>query len=291
MEIRELKSFILLAEQLHFSRAAQLLNISQPALTKQIRRMEAELGSPLFERGKHGTGLSSFGREFLRDVRRTVAEFDGLLERAQSSASGWSGKIALGFGFHTLALVPPLIVKLRQIAPSIQVSLQDMSSNEQVEGLRHGSLDLGFVRLPAPPEFTTLPVLWDRLALVSSEAFPLPANVTLAACRDLPFVTIAEARAPSFFHHMVRLCGKHGFHPRVVQQVREFTTAFALVQAGLGIAIVPESGGVSRFPGMQLHPIRDKEASWPVGAAWRKGDTNPALLRFLGLLKEELKRR
>lgn len=288
--MREIKSFILLAEQLHFGRAASLLNLSQPALTKQIRRMEEELGSALFERGRHGTVLSAFGRQFLDEARRVAGNFDDLLHRARNAALGEAGKLALGFGFHTLNLVPPLVVKLRALAPGIQASLRDMSSSEQVDGLRNGSLDLGFVRLPAPQEFMTLPVMKDRLALVSSPAFPLAPNTPVSACRDMPFVTIAEARAPGFFHHMVQYCGKHGFHPRIVQQVREFSTAMALVQAGMGLAIIPESGGASTFPGMQVHPLRDKDAAWPVGAAWRRGDTNPALAKFLTLLKAALKK-
>lgn len=291
MEMRELKSFVLLAEQLHFGRAARLLHLSQPALTKQIRRMEEELGCPLFERGRHGTALSSFGKQFLKDARGTVAGFDRLLERARASALGETGKLDLGFGFHTLELVPRMIVKLRETAPGIEVGLRDMSTAEQVEALRGGELDLGFVRLPASAEFKILPVIKDRLTLVSSVALPLAPNATLADCRNTPFVSISEERSPGFYDHVLRLCGKHGFHPRIVQQVPEFTTALALVQAGLGVAIIPESAGTSRFPGMRQHPLRDKDAGWSVGAAWRKGDTNPALAKFLALLKAELKGR
>lgn len=291
MDIRELKSFVLLAEQLHFGRAAALLHLSQPALTKQIRRMEEELGSPLFERGRHGTTLSGFGRQFLKEARSTVSSFERLMERAGSAARGESGHLAIGFGFHTLELVPRLIVRLREIAPGIGVDLRDMSTAEQVEALREEKLDLGFLRLPAPVEFRVLPVIKDRLVLVSSPALPLPGTVTLADCRDQAFVSISEERAPGFFSHMLRLCAKHGFHPRIVQQVPEFTTALALVQAGLGIAIIPESVGISRFPGMRVHPLKDKDAAWSVGAGWRKGDTNPALARMLQLLKEEMKNR
>src|SRR5687767_13284133 len=120
MEMRELKSFVLLAEQLHFGRAARLLHLSQPALTKQIRRMEEELGSPLFERGRHGTALSAFGKQFLKEARNTVGDFDRLLDRAKIAAAGESGHLGIGFGFHTLELVPRLIVRLREIAPGIE---------------------------------------------------------------------------------------------------------------------------------------------------------------------------
>lgn len=289
MEMRELKSFVLLAEQLHFGRAARLLNLSQPALTKQIRRMEEELGSDLFERGRHGTMLSSFGKEFLREARGTVAGFDRLMERARSSAQGETGKLEIGFGFHTLELVPRVIVRLREIAPGIEVGLRDMSSAEQADALAAGKLDLGFVRMPIPADFRTMPVIKDRLVLVSSAASPLPPGATLADCKSKPFVSISEARSPGFYNHMLRLCAKHGFHPRVVQQVPEFTTALALVQAGLGVAIIPESVGTSRFSGLRVHSLKDKDAGLSVGAAWRKGDTNPALVKFLSLLKAEVK--
>lgn len=287
--MRELRSFVLLAEQLHFGRAAKLLHLSQPALTKQIRRMEDELGSPLFERGRHGTSLSGFGRQFLKEARVAVAGFDRLLERARNAAQGESGHISIGFGFHTLELVPRLIVRLRETAPGIEVELRDMSTAEQVEALRSGELDLGFIRLPSTEGFRILPVIKDRLVLVSSAASPLAAGATLADCKRLPFVSISEERAPGFFSHMLRLCAKHGFHPRIVQQVPEFTTALALVQAGLGVALVPESVGTSRFPGMRAHPSRDKDAAWSVGAACRKNDSNPALEKFVGLLRKEMK--
>lgn len=289
--MRELKSFVLLAEQLHFGRAASLLHLSQPALTKQIRRMEDELGSPLFERGRHGTALSGFGKQFLKDARTAVTEFDRLMARARNTAAGESGRLNIGFGFHTLELVPRLIVRLREIAPGIEVDLRDMSTAEQEAALRSGDLDLGFIRLPTKENFKLLPAIKDRLVLVSSTALPLPPNAGLAECKNMPFVSISEERSPGFFSHMLRLCAKHGFHPRVVQQVPEFTTALALVQAGLGVAVIPESVGISRFPGMRIHPSRDKDAGWSVAAACRKGDSNPALARFLGLLKEEMKQR
>lgn len=290
MEIRELRSFVLLAEQLHFGRAARLMHLSQPALTKQIRRMEEDLGGRLFERGKQGTILSAFGEQFLAEARTTLQAFDQLLDHGRRAAKGETGRLNLGFGFHTFELVPRLIVKLRETAPGIDVSLRDMSTAEQMVALNAGRIDLGFVRLPVPKNFRTLPVVRDRLALVSPEIWDLPADVKLADCRELAFVAISEKRAPGFYHHMLKLCGKYGFHPRVVQQVPELTTAIALVRAGLGMAMIPESFWSRRFEGVRLHRLKDKEAGWLVSAVWHAGDSNPALQRFLALLKEDLKR-
>ena len=291
MDIRELRSFVLLGEQLHFSRAARLMNLSQPALTKQIRRMEEELGSPLFERNKQGTKLSTFGERFLREVRVTVRSFDELMDRGKRAAIGETGRLSIGFGFPTFELVPRLIVRLRQVAPGIEVSLRDMSTAEQMEGLHTRVVDIGFMRLPVPKHFQFLPVVGDRLALVSSSLSNLPADAGLADCRDEPFVALSEKRAPGFHHHVLAMCGKHGFHPKVVQQVPELPTAMALVRAGLGVAVIPESFWNSRLEGVRLHRLKEKDAGWKVGAVWHAGDTNPALARFLGLLRQDVKRK
>ncbi|WP_050029557.1 LysR family transcriptional regulator [Verrucomicrobium sp. BvORR034] len=285
MDIRELRSFVTLAEQLHYGRAARLLNLSQPALTKQILRLEEALGSPLFERDRHGTRLSAIGHRFLQGARPILAGFDRLLAQGRKAALGETGSLHVAFGFHTFELVPHLIVQLREQWPEVEVSLRDLSSAEQIEGLNNGQIDLGFVRLPAPVQLQTLPVIKDRLALVSSANSPLRENATIADCRNEPFVAISEKRAPGFHHHMLLLCAKHGFHPRIVQEVGEITTALALVRAGLGLAVVPQSTATSEFAGIRFHPLRDKEAVWTVGAAWRKGDTNPVLKRFLQLLR------
>lgn len=290
MDIRELRSFVILAGQLHFGRAAKLLNLSQPALTKQIRRMEDDLGCQLFERGKQGTMLSSLGEQFLREAKTTLQSFDRLVDRGKRAALGEVGQLHLGFGFHTSELVPRLIVKLRETAPGIDVSLRDMSTAEQMVALNEGKIDLGFVRLPVPKTFKTLPVVKDRLMLVSSSLSSLSKDAKLSDCRNEPFVAISEKRSPGFHNHMLRLCGKYGFHPRIVQQVPEFTTAIALVRAGLGVAIIPESFWSSRFEGVRSHRLRDKDAGWLVSAAWHANDTNPALARFLTLLREDLKK-
>ncbi|MBK1881118.1 LysR family transcriptional regulator [Luteolibacter pohnpeiensis] len=289
MEIRELKSFVVLAEQLHFGRAANLLNLSQPALTKQIRKLEDELGGELFERGKHRTVLSATGMQFLPEVRAMLLGFDRLLQRGSMVARGEVGQLRLGFGFHTFELVPKLIVRLREIAPGIEVSLRDMSTAEQVSALEARELDLGFLRAPVPASLQSIAAVKDRMAFISSSASPLPEKATLADCRDQPFVTISEDRSPAFHRHTLQLCARHGFHPKIVQSVPEFMTAVALVQAGLGVAMIPQSFWNHRIEGVRFHRLREKNAAWSVAAAWNKADRNPALLAFLKLLKADLR--
>ncbi len=288
--MREVRSFVTLAEQLHFGRAARLLNLSQPALTKQMRRLEDELGGLLFLRGRHGTQLTTLGKFFLRGARTLSRDFNDLIDRTSRAARGETGRLRIGFGFHTFELVPRIVVRLRKSVPQGEITLRDMSTTEQTEALRDDRLDLGFLRLPVGAEFETRPVIEDHVMLVSDLSSQFAGGLALSQCRERPFILLSADRSPTFHAHILTLCAKEGFHPNIVQEVREVTTALALVRAGLGIAVIPESFGESRFAGVRFHRIKDPEAGWSVGAAWRRGDTNPLLHRFLGLLKPEMKK-
>ncbi|MGB9277663.1 MAG: LysR family transcriptional regulator [Terrimicrobiaceae bacterium] len=288
MEMRDLRSFVLLAQQLHFGRTARLLHVSQPALTKQIRRVEEDLGCSLFERGKHGTKLTSAGEQFLGEARPIVTGFDRLMASGRSLARGESGRLRMGFGFHTFELVPRLIAKLRRWVPAVQISLRDMSTLEQIEGLRSGRIDVGFVRSPVSNEFESIPVITDRLALVTSDDSHIAQNATLRDCAEEPFILISNERAPTFRRHVIALCARFGFHPRIIQDTSEVTTSLALVRAGLGVTLIPQSFGTAHISGVHLHELSDPAASWAVSAAWRKNDGNPVLKRFLALLGEEV---
>jgi DNA-binding transcriptional LysR family regulator len=288
MEMRELRSFVLLGQQLHFGRAARLLNLSQPALTKQIRKVEEDLGCLLFQRGKHGTTLTTAGETFLEEAKLIVSGFDRLLEGGRKLARGELGRLRIGFGFHTFELVPRLIARLRQVAPAVEISLRDMSTSEQIEALRNRRIDAGFVRAPVSKEFESMPVIGDRLILVTSKNSGVPPKATLRDCAKLPFILISNERAPTFRRHALALCAKHGFHPRVIQDTSEVTTSLALVRANLGVTLIPQSFVTAHITGVRVHELNDPEASWAVSAAWRKGDTNPVLKRFIELLRVEI---
>lgn len=290
MEIDALRSFVVLAEHLHFGRAAQALHLSQPALSKQIQRLEREIGARLFERGTHGAALSAVGVEWLPQARDVLGRFDRMLEQGRRASAGEQGNLRIGFGFHTLELVPRLMVELRAAAPGLHITLRDMSSAEQETALQARELDLGFLRLPLaqPQDYHVLPVITDRLALVLPTPSPYDRLTTLADLRDQPVVTISNERSPGFYQHMLTLCAEHGFHPRIVQSVLEFTTAMGLVRAGMGVTFMPESFWTGTIPGLRLHRLPQKTAAWSVGAVWRRSDENPALRRFLTALRKEL---
>jgi len=292
MTIEELRSFVILAGHLHFGRAAQVLHLSQPALTKQIRRLEEALGASLLERGKHGAKLSAFGAQFLPQIEELVAAFDRLRDDARQAAAGRAGQLRIGFGTYTLELVPEMIVKLRAAAPAIEISLRDMSTSEQITALQAQQLDIGFTRLPLPAamrDCEVLPMITGHLELIRPSHSTLPQSLKLSDCRDQPFVILSKQRSPGLYALILALCARHGFHPRIVQEVSELTTALALVRSGMGLSIIPESLSTRRFAGVKTQPLLEKAAAWSVGAVWRRRNTNPALHHFLGLLRDEIK--
>jgi len=287
MNVEELRSFMVLAGHLHFGRAAEALHLTQPALTKQVRRLEESVGGRLFDRSRHGTALTTLGQRLVPQARELVDSFDRLLANAQKEAQGRGGRLRIGFGYYTYELVPRLVVSLRRREPGIEISLRDMSTAEQIRDLQAGDLDIGFVRLPLPETkevFESRPVLSGRLAL--AQPSDGQAGVKgLGDCRDKPFVIVSKQRSAGLYERILKLCAQHGFHPRIVQEVTEITTALALVRAGMGVSIIPESSWSRLFGGVRIQALNDQEASWEVGAVWRRRDTNAALQRFLGLLR------
>ena len=286
MDITLVRSFAVLAEHLHFGRAARLLHLSQPALTKQMRRLEEALGGELFERGAHGTKLTTLGTTFLPLAIDLVKRFDDVLEQGKRQASGELGRLAIGFGRTTLDLVPALVTKLRSISPNVEIRLQDMSTAEQFAALQSGAIDVGFLRLPPslPDGYAAARVADDRMVLVTQSRAPMR-DLSLADCRETPFILIDSTRSPDFRAHTLLLFAKYGFQPKVVQDVTEFSTALAFVRAGMGMTLVPASLKDEPLAGLGLHPVRDREARWSVGACWRRRNTNPVLRGFLKLME------
>ncbi|WP_248354069.1 LysR family transcriptional regulator [Anaeromyxobacter oryzae] len=291
MEIRLLRSFQVLAEQGHFGRAARALHLSQPALTKQIVLLEDEVGAALFDRGRHGATLTPVGELLAADVGPLLRHADGVLERVRRAARGDTGELRLGFGVATRLLVPRLVSRFRRSHPLVNVSLADMSSPDQLDALERGALDLGFVRLPVDRPMAIVPVLEERLVL----AVPEGRRAELAKRRpeslaDEPFVEIAPSRSSSLHANVLRVCARYGFRPRVVQSATEFFTVLALVAAGMGVAIVPNSVTTSRVEGIAYLPLSIPEARWRVGAVWVPDTRRPVRDAFVAQLREDLAR-
>jgi len=288
MELHELRSFIMLTEVLHFGRAAAALNVSQPALSKQIKKIEAEVGAPLFHRGAGGTALSPTGAVLAADARALLAQADLVRVRAQQAGRGEVGTLNVGFGIYTYELVPRVIARFRRAHPHIFVSLRDMSTAGQIDFLHNRTLDIGFMRYPAPNEFASRLIGRDRLVLALPKAYAAQRkSKSLAALAQTPFVQMERRRSIPFFDQVMSLCSAYNFTPKIEQEAAEFSTVLALVASGAGVSMVPRTARQD-IKGVAYREITHPAAEWELGAVWRKGEPNPVIENFMSCLDAEL---
>ncbi|WP_321892831.1 LysR family transcriptional regulator [Paraburkholderia tropica] len=287
MNFHLLKSFVTLANSLHFGTASQTLNLSQPALTKQIKRLEDDLGAPLFHRDRHGTALTELGRYFLGEARPLVEQAERVFSQGKRAARGEVGRLAIGYSFSTVETVSRVLPRFRARFPDVDVTLHDLSSAEQMERLLEGSLQAGFVRLPVQAGLAHRRILSDRLALVVPRTLAHTiAGFDVEALRTLPFLMLQRARAPGLHDHIVRFCASRRFEPHSVQHANESLTILSLVGAGLGVSIMHESALHSPGDKVVCLPIEDADARWDVGLTWRDTGADSIVENFVALLPE-----
>lgn len=246
MDLRYVRSFLALAEHLHFGRAAAAVYLSQPALSLQIRNLEQELGVTLFERNRRSTSLTPAGRVFVDQARELLRLAEISLTTLRKAEAGEIGTLRIGFISTAAALVvPPLVLKFRRLYPGVELDLRNILTSDQVAHLLDRRIDIGFVRLPmSPPEQI-------RLKIIHREPFVLllPKSHPLAKSRTCPledlkkedFIMYTRRMAPGFHDRILAQLHAHGVTPNIVQEAGEMFTLLSLVSAGLGIAIAPES--------------------------------------------------
>jgi DNA-binding transcriptional LysR family regulator len=290
LELSELRAFLVLANHLHFGQAAEALHVSQPALTKQMQRLEAKVAGPLLVRGYRQVSLTPAG-EILRDrARSLLREAESAEQMARLAVNGKAGLLRIGFGIASLAAgLPGILTRFRQHFPEVQVSMRDMSTPDQIEALERGDIDVGFVRLPVErAELVTVPVLEEML--VAAVPRGMSYRKGFSGLRSEPFVVISRSVSASFFDHLVHTCRAAGFSPRIVQEVNELFTVLNLVQAGVGVSLVPRSAGLMRVPDVRLLDTHLAEAKWRIGLAWRKVDqADPLVRNFVSLARRSRK--
>ncbi|MGN5261838.1 LysR substrate-binding domain-containing protein [Aeromonas hydrophila] len=262
MELRDLKAFVTLGEVLHFGQAAVRQHVTQSALSKQIRRLEEELGGELFERNASSTRLTVLGRALYEDARALVAASEQLGRTARDVLAGNSGTLRIGFGVATKILVPAAIARFRTERPQVTIELNDLSTHHQLLALSEGKLDLGFCRLPAPKGWHCLPVVRAHFVAV------LPASYAgvreLADLVDKPLAILRRDKAPSFYDHLMNYLAQSGLRFRDIQYVNDFAAGIATAAADIAWTLVPSSTTIEH-PDVLTLPLHDTEASWIIG--------------------------
>ena len=286
MDLAQLRAFVAVAELKHFGRAAERLNITQPALTKRLRGLEATVGAQLFKRNRRGTALTSTGEALLGDAVKLTADADSWLTRARNAGNGMAGHLNLGFGLSSIAIAPQIVARFRRAYPAVDISLNDFSSAEQLKRLQDGSLDVGFVRLPTyQPSIASYSLASDSLALAVPPDGSRPSfNINFEALNEIGFIMLDRERGPGLRKQIDVWCEASNFQPNVIQVADDIQTVLALVAAGVGVSIVPHQA--TRLVGdlVTLIPLNDKHGEWEVGVAWRSKADNPSISPFLNLI-------
>jgi DNA-binding transcriptional LysR family regulator len=285
MELKLLRAFLSVTELRHFGRAADALNVTQPALSKQVAALEETLGARLFERGRHGAELTAFGAEFIAGAQTLVRDADELLARAREASSGKRGYLRVGLGLSTLTLAPQLIAEFRRLNPGVSVSLNDLSSAEQIRRLLAGKLDVGFVRMPADSGLSCLPLLNETLALAvphHARWKRLPSN--LNELNEPGLIALARSSGPGLAAQIDHWCSEHDFVPRIIQQTDDIQSVLAAVAAGVGAAFLP-SRAKYLLRDARVLPLRDAAARWQVALAWQTTRDNAVVARFIEFVR------
>ncbi|WP_374439655.1 LysR family transcriptional regulator [Pseudomonas panipatensis] len=295
MELRHLRYFIAVAEELHFGRAAQLLGISQPPLSQQIQALEEEVGALLLERTNRRVALTEAGRLFLDESRQVLAQVDRAVLLARRAHQGELGELRIGFTASApfTSTIPRSIHAFRQAYPEVHLDLQEMSSRQVVEALQEERLQVGVIRSFALPEsLVAVELFSEPLVAVLRDDHPLARDsidgLEIAALAGEPFVFFPRSYGTGLYDQLLALARLAGFSPRIAQEAGEAMTIIGLVAAGLGVSMLPASFRRTRVDGVAYRTLLDPGASSSVWLVRRRSESSPAALAFIDLLTREV---
>ena len=290
IDIRQLRYFQAVAEELHFGRAAARLAIAQPALSRQIQQMEEELGTPLLRRTQRRVELLPAGALLLERARAIQQELARAVADTRRTGSGELGRLAVGF-IHsaTYGLLPSIIGRFRKLHPGIELELHELPITAQHAALLRGTIDVGLLRVQAAPaELEVLPVLPDPFVLALPAKHPLAGRtrVRLKSVAADPFVMFPHDGSPLFHARVQALCEQAGFQPGVAQHATQIHTVIGLVGAGLGVAVVPATAKNLHPRNVRFVQIADKADPVHIALAWRRGHETSAVVSFRRVTQE-----
>ncbi|AWN14560.1 LysR family transcriptional regulator [Salinisphaera sp. LB1] len=284
MDFRQLRYFVVLAETLHFGRAAERLHITQPPLSRQIAALEAKLSVPLFTRHSRHVELTPAGADYYRHAVRLLADAERAGESARATAAGAMGTLRLGFAMYAaFSLLPRLVRRFSDAHPRITLSLEEMLPRDTEQALLEQRIDVGLgmpMGRPGPLDYR--PLLHEPLCAVlpADHALAGGATVDVRRLAGEPFVTLPRTTAPSLHEAVLACCSAHGFAPSIRLETHLQQTIVSLVAEGLGVALVPASLARLRLDDVVFAAI-EHSPSIEQGLYWRRDDDNPGLAAFI----------
>lgn len=283
MELRHLRYFVAVAEELHFRKAAEKLHIVQPALSKQISSLEAELGLRLLDRDRRHVTLTEAGSTFLDEAIAVLALADGAKARAIAVSDGTVGHLNMGFIQPALAgIVPRALRRYRASYPDVRIRLAELTSRRALEQVASGDVHCAFTRLPVEPRpgirYEPVSTQTVIVAFPEEHRFATRESIALNELADEDLILIDRRVEPQLHDYYVALCNDAGFSPRVAQEVNSTWVSTGLVASGLGVGFVPSSARLAPQRGVAFVPIDGNPAQLTTGLIWAEG-AQPAVLR------------
>lgn len=291
MELRQLKYFIAVAEELHFGRAAERCHIAQPPLSQQIKKLEEELGVVLLERTSRRVKLTPEGKEFLRRCRDIMERLDEAVVCIQDMAEGLEGQLRVGFiGPASLSKLPKAIRAFREANSRIRLDFSAKSTTEQLPMLRGDRLDIAFVRLFGHDITGLNSMVFLRepyvLALPEGHPFGERERLDLTDLDGEPLIFNQRIAQPALYRSLMGSFHKAGFMPNIVQEVNTEQSTVALVATGMGSALVPASSAGDRRSGVVFKPLDGDLPQWEITALWKQRNESVILKKFLDVVAE-----
>lgn len=286
MELRHLRYFVAVANERNFTRAAEVLNIAQPPLSRQIRQLEEEVAAELFDRDARPLRLTEAGRLLYEHAVHVLAGVDQLRGMMRELAGKGRRRFVIGFVGSTLfGLLPEVIRRFRDAADQVEVSVIECSTVEQIAALKEGRIDVGFGRLRFEDAAIRRIVLAEESLVavvpVDHEMTTWGRPLHLAELLDEPLIVYPRPARPSYADQVLSIFHDLGLQPEAVQEVRELQTAIGLVAAHTGLSIVPESVQRLKRDDVAYLPIADKAAHSPIMMIHRAGDISNELARLI----------
>ncbi|MFD3590644.1 LysR substrate-binding domain-containing protein [Streptomyces sp. NPDC058683] len=293
MELRWLESFVTVAEELHFARAADRLHLAPSALSAQIRALESHLGVRLIDRGRRTRpALTGAGQLFLEEARLTLAQAARAVAVGRRAGRGELGHAQIAYVASAAfsGVLTDVLTRCATLGTDLTVEVRELETPAQLEALACGDIDVGFLRWRPeyPPEVTAICLLTEEVVLA------LPADAPLAAYESVPVAKLRDERfaAPHFDEEygcrdqILEVAERGGFSPRCAPPVRDFIAALTLVGGGLAVALVPESLRRVQIPGVTYRPLADVRLTTRLVGAYRRGETSPAVRAVSRRLRE-----
>ena len=287
MDTDLLRTFCQLADDKNFRGASEHLYITQPALTKKIKRLEEHLNLVLFDRGRHGAELTPMGKVLLPEAKRVLKGFESFKTLSAFVAEGTSGHLNIGFGISSFHEAPNYIARFKQEFPDVHVTLNDFPSHRMVEELSIGNLQLGFDRLPIKSPLTALPLFTDRLAIAIHKSEVIDIKNLWRSLSHHNYIALSRDKNPTMNKHITTYLWEVQQRPVVMEEADDIITLLALVSARLGYTIIPASVARISQPQIRFIPLSGSTAEWSVGLLWNSDFSDPVRKAFIDKVVEE----